>query len=264
MAMSQPPVKPLIGIPVTLSEATDEAPARYTMGTKYVSSTAEGSGGVPLLIPALGDASDFNELLDRIDGLLLPGGRANVEPYHYDGPPFPDDEIIDPARDATVLPLIRACIDCGIPVFGICRGIQEMNVALGGSLHYRLHELPGKMDHRMLRNVTREERYAPRHPLALAPDGYLAGLIESCEATVNTLHGQGVDRPAGGLEIEALAPDGVIEAVRLPTAKSFTVGVQWHAEWALEETPLSQKLFAEFGDAARDYALRRPQQARVI
>ncbi len=263
MGMSEPAAKPLIGVPVNLSDETDETPSRYTMGTKYISSTAEGAGGMPMLIPALGDASDTGELLNRLDGLLLSGGRANIEPRHYGGPPFPDEEFIDPARDATVLPLIRACIDRGIPVFGICRGIQELNVALGGSLHYRLHLLPGKMDHRMLRDVTREERYAPRHKLSLTPEGYLAGLMASSEATVNTLHGQGLDRLAEGLEIEALAPDGVVEAVRLPAAKSFTVGVQWHAEWALEDNPISRKLFAAFGDAAKDYALHRAGPTRV-
>jgi len=221
-------------------------------------SVVQGAKAVPVSIPALGEMLDIARIADCLDGLLLPGGRANVEPHHYGGSPFPDDEFIDPGRDATVLPLVRACIDKGVPVFGICRGIQEMNVALGGSLHYRIHMLPGKEDHRMRRDVdTTEERFALRHLIHLTPDGLLEEMAGESQVMVNSLHGQGIDRPADGLVIEATSPDGVVEAVRLPTAKSFTVGVQWHAEWGFEDHLLSRRLFEAFGNAARERALSK-------
>jgi putative glutamine amidotransferase len=157
-----------------------------------------------------------------------------------------------------VLPLIRACVERGVPVFGICRGIQEMNVALGGTLHYRVNHLPGKMDHRMRRDVeTQEEKMALRHPITLTPGGLLSTLVDETELMVNSLHGQGIDRPADGFVVEALSPDGVVEAVRLEGSKGLAIGVQWHAEWDIENHTLSRRLFEVFGDAARAYASAR-------
>ena len=255
---------PLIGVPVTFSTDNPARMPHHHVGDKYLRSLVDGSRALPMMIPALGDALDFAEVVERIDGLLLTGGRANVEPHHYGGPPFPEDEIVDPARDATVLPLIRACIDKGIPVFGICRGIQEINVALGGSLHYRVHLLPGKMDHRMRRDVdTSEERMALRHPVSLAPGGLMEQLAGAGEVMVNSLHGQSIDRPADGLAVEALSRDGVIEGVHLKEAKRLTVGVQWHAEWQIEKHTLSRRLFEAFGEAARDCARAKRGRQRV-
>lgn len=253
--------KPVVGIPVSINIHPEHGTRQHTAGDPYIRSTHIGAGGVPVLIPALGGDTDFAALVATLDGLLLTGGRANIEPFHYDGPPFPDDEYIDPARDATVLPLIRACVDAGIPVFGICRGIQEINVALGGSLHYRIHLLPGKNDHRMRRDVdTREERFALRHAVSLAPGGLLEELVGAGEVMTNSLHGQGVDRPAPGVVVEALSADGVIEAIRLDDPNRFCVGVQWHAEWRIEEHELSRRLFERFGEAAQARARRRARQ----
>lgn len=255
--------KPLVGIPVSVHTENEYSVVRHAAGDKYVRTLAEASNVVPMLIPALGDLHDFDEIVRRIDGLMLTGGRANIEPHHYDGQPFPDGEHRDPARDATVLPLVRACVEEGVPVFGICRGIQEINVALGGSLHYRIHELSGKMDHRMRREGTREERFGPRHPISLAPGGLLERLANASEVMVNSLHGQGVDRIGAGLVVEALAPDGVIEAIRLPDAKAFTVGVQWHAEENLQDHFLSNALFGAFGEAARECVAHNGRRLRV-
>ena len=168
-------------------------------------------------------------------------------------PPFPDDEPIDPERDATALAMVRACIAAEVPVFGICRGIQEMNVALGGSLHYRLHLLRDKDDHRMPRHddVTVEEIFKLRHSVRLTRGGLFERLVGASAVMVNSLHGQGIDELAGALEVEAITPDGVIEGVRLRNDRTFTVGVQWHAEWKPEEHELSRRLFEEFGRAAR-------------
>lgn len=249
---------PLVGVAATYSTDNPNRHPIHTTSDKYLRSVIDGAGAMPVAIPALGEKLDIARIADALDGLLLPGGRANIEPHHYGGPAFPDDEFIDPLRDATVLPLIRACVDKGVPVFGICRGIQELNVALGGSLHYRIHLLPGKDDHRMRRDVdTTEERFALRHMIHLVPDSLLEKLAGKSEVMVNSLHGQGVDRPADGLVIEANSTDGVIEAVRLPTAKSFTVGVQWHAEWDLEGHTLSRRLYETFGAAARERALSK-------
>jgi len=259
--MAEIPLKPLVGIPVSTNIHPEHGMRQHTASDQYIRSAQQGAGGQPVLIPALGEDTDFDGLIATLDGLLLTGGRANVEPHHYGGPPFPPDEIIDPQRDATVLPLIRACVDNGIPVFGICRGIQEINVALGGSLHYRIHLLPGKNDHRMRRDLdSREERYALRHAVALAPGGMLAELVGETEVWTNSLHGQGVDRLAPGMVVEGLSSDGVIEAIRLEDAGRFCIGVQWHAEWRIEEHELSRRLFERFGEAARDHARRRARQ----
>ena len=252
--MSRTRPRPLIGIPANVHELPEHTILIHGTGENYIEAVQDGAGAVPMLIPALGAEADMGALIDHIDGLLLTGGRANVEPHHYDGPPFPDDEIRDPARDSTVLPLIRACIDAGVPVFGTCRGIQEINVALGGSLHYRVHQVPGMMDHRMAREGDLDHRFRLTHSLALTPGGLLADLAGVTDVMVNSLHGQGIDRLADGLVVEATAPDGLVEAVRLEDAKSFTIGVQWHAEWRFAEHSLSLALLEAFGEAARGRA----------
>jgi putative glutamine amidotransferase len=214
---------------------------------------------IPLLLPPVGAAIDIGELVSRVDGVVLTGGRANVEPHHYNGPAFPDDEIIDPSRDALVLPLVRACVAARVPVFGICRGIQEINVALGGSLHYRIHQLSGKRDHRRPQHddVTQEEVFRPNHLVKFTAGGLFQSLTGCDEMMVNSLHGQGVDRLGEGLVVEATSPDGVIEGLRYNDNTQFIVGVQWHAEWQPEEHPLSRALYTAFGEAARARAAQR-------
>ncbi len=250
--------KPLIGVPTGVMEVPPLGyPAHYN-AKRYLESVTKFSGCLAVQIPSMADTYDFDELVTRFDGIMLTGGRANVEPHHYDGPPFPADEPIDPDRDAMVLQLIPACIEAGVPILGICRGLQEFNVALGGSLHYRLHLLDGVNDHRMPRHegVTTEEIYALRHKISLTKNGYLANLIGQDEFTINSLHGQGVDRLADDLVVEGVSPDGVIEAVRVKDAKTFAVAAQWHTEYMpeLDEHLLSRRLFEAFGDAARERA----------
>ena len=231
----------------------------HATGARSVHSLVRMVDCIPLLLPPLGAAMDIDDLVPRVDGVLLTGGRANIEPHHYEGPPFPDDEIIDPSRDALVLPLVRACIAARVPVFGICRGIQEINVALGGSLHYRIHQLPGKDDHRRPQHdeVTAEEVHRPKHLVRFRPGGLFQSLTGCDEMMVNSLHGQGVDRLGAGLIVEATSPDGVIEGVRYNDDTQFVVGVQWHAEWEPEQHALSSALYAAFGKAARARAARR-------
>jgi putative glutamine amidotransferase len=228
---------------------------------KYVDAVVEGAGGMAMLIPAEGDARWAAALVSRIDGLLVPGSPSNVEPHHYAGAPSLPDSPCDPARDAIILPLLRAAIEADIPVLGICRGIQELNVALGGTLHQELHVVPGRLDHRAPSLAEIDARYAHRaHPVSLAPGGTLAALAGSLSLDVNSLHHQGIDRLAPGLAIEAVAPDGQIEAVRLEGAR-FVIGVQWHPEFRFAEDPFSVKLLAAFGAACRAVAAAR-QAAR--
>ena len=229
----------------------------HIAGDKYVRAVAVGAGGLPLIIPSLGDLLDFDALLSSLDGLLLTGSPSNVEPHLYNGPASAPGTLHDPARDATTLPLICAAVAAGVPVFGICRGFQELNVAFGGSLHQKVHETGTFMDHREPENEPVEVQYAPSHPLHVQPGGVLAGLGLPDEIRVNSIHGQGVDRLAPGLRVEALAPDGLIEAISVEGAQSFVLGVQWHPEWQVRSNPEYLAIFQAFGDACRKRASQR-------
>lgn len=245
--------RPVIGVPASLLEVSERRYAAHGSGAKNIDALLDCTGCVPFIIPAVGDRCDAEDIVSRIDGMLLTGGRANVEPHHFGGPPFPDDEPTDPGRDALVLAMVRACVASRVPVFGVCRGIQEINVALGGSLHYRVHLLPGKEDHRMPRDpdVAIEEVFKLRHTISLTRGGLFESLVGQPEVMVNSLHGQAIDQLAPSLAVEAMSPDGVIEGIRLVDDATFTVGVQWHAEWEPGKHELSGKLFAAFGEAAR-------------
>jgi putative glutamine amidotransferase len=226
--------------------------AYHQVGDKYVDSVIDGAGGLPLLIPALGPRLDFDALLAELDGLMITGSPSNVEPHHYGGPAPRPDSPRDPARDATTLPLIRRALDLAVPLFAICRGLQELNVALGGTLHQEVHELPGRADHRSDKTVPPAERYAPVHPVRLVSDGTLQRLLEGASTIqVNSLHAQGIDRLAERLRVEAMAPDGTVEAVSVKDARGFALAVQWHPEWRVLENPTSRRLFAAFGAACR-------------
>jgi putative glutamine amidotransferase len=231
----------------------------FSTGERNVLALLEYSDCLPIQLPPIGDKCAIQQLVGLLDGLMLPGGRANVEPHHYGGPAFPDDEIIDPGRDAVVLKLIPACIEAGVPVFGICRGIQEMNVALGGSLHYRVHMLEGKLDHRMPRRegMSVDEVFALRHGVSLESGGLFGKLIGGqSEVRVNSLHGQGIDRLASDLVIEAISEDGIIEGVRAKS-DAFAVGVQWHAEHEPQKHELGDALYREFARACAEHAAKR-------
>ena len=245
---------PLIGIP-SCTRLHYERPI-FTVVERYPSAVVDVVGGLPLMIPPLGPKLDIGALLDSLDGLLLTGSPTNVEPAQYGGPPSREGTLHDPDRDATTLPLIREAVRRDMPILAICLGIQELNVALGGTLHQRLFEMPERVHHRRRRGeMTMDQRYGPAHTVALTPDGLLAELAGTTEIMVNSLHAQGIDRPAPGLRIEAVSPDGQIEAVTLPGAR-FVVGVQWHPEYKPLENPFSRTLFAAFGQACRGKTLR--------
>jgi len=217
---------------------------------KYLRAVREAADAVPVLIPALDDVPPQDWVV-RLDGLLLPGSRSDVGPEHYGGlPPEPERER-DTARDNSALPLIRAALDADLPVLAICRGIQEVNVALGGTLHPAVHAVSGRLDHRAEPDLPLDERYAyDAHDVRLVPDGLFRALAGADIVAVNSLHYQGIDRLAPGLAVEATAPDGQIEAVRAPAARFF-VGVQWHPEHRAGDNAFSRALFRAFGDACR-------------
>ena len=222
--------------------------AVHQANDEYITAIRHGAGAMPLIIPSSDTPLAMAEILESVDGLLFTGAPSNVAPGHYGALARPGTEL-DEARDATTLPLLRAAIAGGKPLLAICRGFQELNVALGGSLHQHLHELPGRLDHREPENVSREVEYAPAHAVAFAQDGMLARLSGQTQAMVNSLHHQGIDRLAPDLKAEAHAPDGQIEAVSLPGAKAFLLGVQWHPEWEFSRDSLSRAIFAGFGAA---------------
>jgi len=227
----------------------------HTVGDKYVEAAAH--AGLPVVLPARSVPSDPQALLEHLDGLLFTGSPSNVEPRHYQGPASLAGTHHDAARDAYTLPLLRLAIDRGVPVFCICRGFQELNVALGGSLHQRVQELPGYADHREIQSELLAEQYAPQHPVQVTPGGVFERLGLPSSFQVNSLHSQGIDRLASSLRIEAVAPDGLVEAVSVPDTAGFVVGVQWHPEWRFQESPESLTLFDAFRDACRQYAAAR-------
>jgi putative glutamine amidotransferase len=223
-------------------------------GEKYLQAVTDAAGGCPIILPSFPGGFDVLECLDRLDGLLLTGSTSNVEPHHYDGPASPDGSEHDPARDGSALALIPAAIRSGLPLLAICRGFQEINVALGGSLHQAVHELPGFDMHHENKADPVDVQYGPSHPVQLTPGGLLAGLIDQRTVVVNSVHRQGVDRLADGLDVEATSPDGLIEAFTVRDAPGFTLAVQWHPEWKATENAFYTAIFNAFGDACRRYA----------
>jgi putative glutamine amidotransferase len=249
-------MRPLIGIPSCVKEL--DSHAFYAVHEKYVAAAIEASGGVAMLIPAVGPRQSAGELADRLDGLLLPGSPSDVAPSRYGGPDSYPDQKQDLLRDSTTLPLILAAIEQGLPIFAICRGLQELNVAFGGTLHQALHHTDGMLDHRSPRNASIDEKYGRiAHPVCLAQGGELNRLLGQAEIGVNSLHRQGLDRLGDGLAVEATAPDGLVEAVRVIDSRAFALGVQWHPEFRALENPISRELFAAFGKAAGARATAR-------
>lgn len=226
------------------------------VGEKYVRAVVDGAGCLPLLVPTLDPVLPLREVLAGLDGLLLTGAVSNIEPHHYSDESSYEGNLLDPRRDATNLPLIPLAIGMGVPVLAICRGFQEVNVAFGGTLHQKVQEQPGFMDHRENRDDPLDVQYGPAHDIALVPGGVLAGLAGDTRATVNSLHGQGVRRLGEGLVVEAQAPDGLIEAYR-HDGPAFMLAVQWHPEWKVRENPFYLAIFRAFGDACRARAAGR-------
>jgi putative glutamine amidotransferase len=244
--------KPVIGVPADRRLLGSHW--FHCVGEKYLAAIADAANALPLIVPAFGERLELEVLLERCDGVLLTGSPSNVEPHRYDGPPSAPGTWHDPQRDATTLPLIPRTVSAGLPLLAICRGFQELNVAYGGTLHQKLHELPGHLMHKEDESQPLDVQYGPTHELHLTPGGLLARIAGRERIEVNSLHSQGIDRLGAGLVVEGRAPDGVVEALRVVDAPGFAVAVQWHPEWQVLQNDFSKALFAAFGDAARAHA----------
>jgi len=221
----------------------------HVAGDKYVQAIAQASHCLPMLIPALGESLNAKQLVASLDGLLLTGGYSMVNPLHYQKQAAKPDTKLDTDRDITSFSLIHQAIEQKVPLLGICRGFQEMNVALGGSLHQELHENGHYIEHREDTELSLEEQYADNHQINLTKDGQLAQILDKTSTRVNSLHTQGVDRLGDQLAIEAFAEDGLVEAFSITNANTFAMAVQWHPEWQVNQNPDSSKLFHAFGEA---------------
>ena len=249
--------KPVVGIPCDLRQIG--AHPFHAVGEKYIVAVRDGAGALPVLIPVLAEPISVDELADMVDGILLTGSPSNVAPKLYGGPSPRAGVLQDERRDATTLPLIKQIVERGVPLLALCRGFQELNVAYGGTLHQHVEEVARRFDHREDKNQPLDVQYAAVHDVHLTPGGRLEMMAGANTIKVNSLHSQGIDRLAAGLAVEAVAPDGQIEAVRVREAKSFAIGVQWHPEWRFWESDFSKALFAAFGAAMSD---RHKQRVR--
>jgi putative glutamine amidotransferase len=250
-------MKPVVGV-IGNAQVINDRYNVQLVGQRNLRAVVEAADALPLMFAATPDITDIDALLGAVDGILLTGGRANVHPARFGVEPDSRHEPYDHDRDTVALALITECVDRGVPLFGICRGFQEMNVAFGGTLHPEIRDLPGRMNHRMPRLENGEVHPDPevvfgdRHDVQLAPGGVFAKLLGRETIRVNSLHGQGILEPGERIVVEGVAEDGTIEAIRVADAPSFALGVQWHAEYDPQRNPINRTLFEAFGAALRD------------
>lgn len=250
-------LKPIIGVPAD-RRILDPHPS-HVVGEKYLQAIIDGADALPLIIPVLAEHLDTEDVLERVDGLMFTGSPSNVEPYHYDGEASEPGTLHDPHRDAMTLPLAQRALATGVPVLALCRGFQELNVALGGSLHQKVHEVPGYQNHRENPDDPVELQYGPSHEVTLVEGGLLYELAGTKRVAVNSLHSQGVARLAVGVSVEAVADDGLIEAFSVDSSPGFAMSIQWHPEWQVMKNDFSLAIFKAFGDACREYASQQRQ-----
>lgn len=253
--------KPVIAVPAC--RRILEPHPFHMVGEKYLVALVEAADALPWMVPLLGDGPVVDALLERVDGVFLTGSYSNVEPHHYGGATSRPGTLHDPERDATTLPLIRRAIALDIPLFAACRGMQEVNVALGGTLHQHVEEVQGYHDHRENPDDPLDVQYGPSHEIHIVEGGRLEAITGCSTAMVNSLHGQGVAKLAPGVTVEALADDGLVEAFSIDSQSGFGLAVQWHPEWKVNESPMSLALFRSFGEAARRYAAERPAREQT-
>ena len=247
--------RPIIGVPAC-RRMLDEHPF-HMAGEKYLQALIDGADALPLVIPSLVEDLDVDAVLAKVDGILLTGSHSNVEPQHYDGEASAPGTLHDAHRDALTLPLARLALDTGVPLLALCRGFQELNVVLGGTLHQNLAEVGDFQNHNEDSNDPLDVQYGPSHPVNIVEGGLLHELLGESTAMVNSLHKQGVRRLADGVSVEALADDGLVEGFRVDDVPGFALAVQWHPEWKAMENELSMKIFKAFGDACRQRAAER-------
>ncbi|WP_024506806.1 gamma-glutamyl-gamma-aminobutyrate hydrolase family protein [Bradyrhizobium sp. ARR65] len=246
--------KPVVGV-IGNAHRIENRFAVQAVGERNLRAVAEVAGALPLMFAGCPEITDIGALLDLVDGIVLTGARANVHPTRFNTEPHARHEPYDILRDEVALAVAEACVIRGIPLFGICRGLQEMNVAFGGSLHPEIRELPGRMNHRMPRLENGEIHpdpkviFADRHEVTLVPGGAFEKILGCEKIRVNSLHGQGILEPGKRVVVEGIAEDGTIEAIRIADAPAFALGVQWHAEYDPQRNPINRKLFQAFGQA---------------
>ncbi|MEJ2020995.1 MAG: gamma-glutamyl-gamma-aminobutyrate hydrolase family protein [Maritimibacter sp.] len=255
-------MRPVIGIIGNSALLGGDYPA-YAGGKMNTAAVANVAEALPLLIPADPRCVSVEELLEVCDGFLLTGGRPNVHPEEYGEAPTPAHGEFDRCRDAVTLPLIRACVERGQPFFGVCRGFQEVNVAMGGTLYPEIRDLPGRMNHRMPTEGTIDEKFAIRHAVHLTEGGVFHKILGAQDVMTNTLHGQGIKQPGQRVVVDGYADDGTPEAIYVQDAPGFALAVQWHPEYNAGSDPVSRPLFEAFGDAARAWAAKKRPALRV-
>lgn len=241
--------RPIIGIPADVKQLGDHP--FHVVGAKYIDAIVNVAGCTPILLPAIGSRQEIEAILNLIDGLFLTGSVSNVAPKRYGKSLVNPATLLDQDRDATTLPLIEATLEAGIPLLGVCRGFQELNVAMGGTLSQAVHNEANRMDHREKPGSV-DVQYGPSHPIHLTKNGLLHTLFaQQDEITVNSIHGQGIDQLGHNLTVEAIAPDGLVEAISVNNAKSFALAVQWHPEWKAADNQYSIALFNAFSNACK-------------
>ena len=245
--------RPVVGI-VGSNYLINDRYAVHMAGDYVVQAVNKVCNATPLILAPDPDSTDLREMMEICDGFVFTGARANVHPKEYDEPATEAHGDFDERRDALTLPLMRACVDAGQPFFAICRGFQELNVAMGGSLYPEIRDLPGRMNHRMPPDGTEEEIFALRHDVTFSERGVFHRLMGRQTVPTNTLHGQGIKEPGDRIVIDGHAPDGTPEAIYVDAAPGFALGVQWHPEYNAENDPVSRSLFEGLGQAARDWS----------
>jgi putative glutamine amidotransferase len=234
----------------------------HAVGEKYLHALVRFSNVETIILPTREVSASYASVFAQLDGLFLTGSPSNVEPHHYRGTPSEPGTLHDSGRDSAVFDLLPKAIECGLPLLTVCRGFQELNVSMGGTLHQKVHEVDGYFDHRENPTDAVEDQYAPAHPVHVSPEGHLFGITGKALFEVNSLHSQGIDRLADGLSVEAVSPDGLIEAVWVKAHPSFALGVQWHPEWQAERNPESVCIFKAFGAAVAEHRNLRLRSLR--
>lgn len=247
--------KPIVA--VSADRRMLEPHASHVVGEKYLRAIIDGAGALPLIVPALAGDIDVDELLEHVDGIMLTGSYSNVEPERYGEKPSHDPGFHDPHRDAMMLPLALRALEKGVPLLAVCRGHQELNVALGGTLHQNVGDVPGYHQHLENKDDPLDVQYGPAHPVSLMDGGLLQRLAGAETQMVNSLHGQAIAKLGRDISVEAVADDGLIEAFTVDTAPGFSLSVQWHPEWRVTENEFSMAIFKAFGDACKVRAQRR-------
>ncbi|WP_120498237.1 gamma-glutamyl-gamma-aminobutyrate hydrolase family protein [Kiloniella sp. EL199] len=241
-------VLPIVGVSACLYKADTPKPY-HAVDDKYLRAVAVSSNTMPVIIPALGNLLDIPKLVSKLDGIMLTGSASNVHPDRYNTQPSPEAEPYDPMRDQTTFALINEALKQEVPLLAICRGFQELNVALGGSLHPQVSKIPGRMDHSSPDTKDMDIDYGPNHTISIAQNGCLFSILKSNEAKVNSLHYQAINQLGNGLVADAIAKDGTVEAISMPEQNSFVLGVQWHPEYKAADNNVSKDIFKAFGNA---------------